>query len=238
MTVTTRATSPVTPAPARPAAAGSAATTGAAASGPTSAPGGAARGRPRSVEADLAIAQATLELLVEAGYAGLTMAAVAHRAKVSSATLYRRFQNKEELVASAMAEATDEHRIPDTGTLAGDIHALLSGIVERLGGDSAGLAEALVGEAVRNRPLAHALRERFYDSYRRELVAMLDRAVGRGEISPPGDLSLVSNLLMGPLYYRWLVARDPLTDALVDELTPMLVAALGGQMPRTRRSKR
>ena len=184
------------------------------------------RGRPRSVEADLAIAQATLDLLVEEGYSGLTMAAVAQRAKVSSATLYRRFANKESLVVSALAEATDEHRIEDTGTLAGDVRALQEGIVERLTGEFGGLAEALIGEAVRNRGLADALRTRFYDSYRRELAGMIERAVARGEIVAPRDLSLLSNLLMGPIYYRWLVARDELTDQLVDELTPMLVAAL------------
>ena len=186
----------------------------------------ATRGRPRSVEADLAIAQATLDLLAEEGYSGLTMAAVAQRAKVSSATLYRRFDNKEALVASALAEVTDEHRIADTGSLAGDVHALLTSIVERLSGQYIGLVEALVGEAVRNTALSDALRERFYDGYRRELTAMIDRAVARDEMAAPADLSLVSNVLMGPLYYRWLVARDPLSDRLVDDLTPMLVAAL------------
>jgi AcrR family transcriptional regulator len=185
-----------------------------------------ARGRPRSIEADQAITQATLDLLVEDGYAGLTMAGVAQRAKVSSATLYRRFENKEALVVSALAEGTDEHRIPDTGSLAGDVRALQASIVDRLTGELGGLAEALIGEAVRNRRLAEALNERFHDGYRRELSAMVDRAVARGEIAPPRDLRLVSNVLMGPLYYRWLVARDPLSDELVDELTPMLVAAL------------
>ena len=186
----------------------------------------ATRGRPRSVEADLAIAQATLDLLVEEGYSGLTMAAVAQRAKVSSATLYRRFANKESLVVSALAEATEEHRIADTGSLAGDVRALQEGIIERLSGEFGGLTEALIGEAVRNRGLADALRERFYEGYRRELLGMIERAVARGEITAPRDLSLVSNLLMGPLYYRWLVARDEFTDHLVDDLTPMLVAAL------------
>jgi AcrR family transcriptional regulator len=188
----------------------------------------ATRGRPRSVEADLAIAQATLDLLVEQGYGGLTMAAVAQRAKVSTATLYRRFDNKEALVAAALHDATDEHRIPDTGSLAGDVRALLASVVERLTGDFAGLAEALIGEAVRNRALAEALRERFYDSYRRELEGLIDRAVDRHEMSRPDDLTVISNLLMGPLYYRWLVAQDPLTDDVVDALTPRLVAALAG----------
>ncbi len=193
------------------------------------------RGRPRSVEADRAIAQATLDLLVEDGYAGLTMAAVAHRAKVSTATLYRRFDNKEALVAAALADVTEEHRIPDTGSLDGDVRALLASVVERLSGDYAGLVEVLVGEAVRNHGLADALRERFYDNYRHELEGLVDRAVARGEMAPPHDLTLVSNLLMGPLYYRWLVARDPVTHEVADGLAPLLVAALASPAPSKRR---
>jgi AcrR family transcriptional regulator len=196
------------------------------------------RGRPRSVEADQAIAQATLDLLVEDGYAGLTMAAVAHRAKVSTATLYRRFDNKEALVAAALADVTEEHRIPDTGSLDGDVRALLASVVERLSGDYAGLVEVLVGEAVRNHGLADALRERFYDSYRRELEGLVDRAVARGEMAPTDDLTLVSNLLMGPLYYRWLVARDPVTHEVADALAPMLVAALTATVPTRARGSR
>jgi len=195
------------------------------------------RGRPRSVEADHAITQATLDLLVEDGYGGLTMAAVAHQAKVSTATLYRRFDNKESLVAAALEAASDEHTIPDTGSLEGDIRALLTGVSERLTGPTAGLAEALIGEALRNRALADALRERFYDSYRRELEGLVDRAVARGEMGPPDDLTVTSNLLMGPIYYRWLVAHDPLTEDVVEAMVPRLVAALAAPAAprRTRR---
>jgi AcrR family transcriptional regulator len=184
------------------------------------------RGRPRSVEADEAIAQATRELLIEHGYAGLHMAGVAQRAKVSTATLYRRFDNKESLVVAALADSTEEHRVPDTGSLEGDIRALLTNLVDRLTGERAGLAEALVGEAIRNPALAAALRERFYDTYLHDFEGFIDRAVERGEMTPPGDVGVISNLLMGPLYYRWLVAQDPLDDHVVDALVPRLVAAL------------
>lgn len=51
------------------------------------APEESTRGRPRSSVADQAISEATLGLLLEVGYGGLTMAGVAHRAGVSTATL-------------------------------------------------------------------------------------------------------------------------------------------------------
>src|SRR5437879_87690 len=83
------------------------------------------RGRPRSSEVDRSIVEATMELLLGVGYEGVTMAGVAHRAGVSTATLYRRYQSKEDLVCGVIttlkAEFALEHA---TGSLAGDIRAM------------------------------------------------------------------------------------------------------------------
>ena len=57
------------------------------------------RGRPRSVEADAAILDATLELIDETGLTGLSVESVAARAGVGKATIYRRWPSKEALVA-------------------------------------------------------------------------------------------------------------------------------------------
>src|SRR5689334_19207728 len=85
-------------------------------------------GRHRSEVADEAIHRATLELLVEHGYSGLTMAAVIERAGVSSATLYRRYTTKQELVSAAVATLVPAVTPVDTGTLEGDIAALVRDI--------------------------------------------------------------------------------------------------------------
>src|SRR3954470_10775631 len=80
------------------------------------------RGRPRSAVADQAIMEATLEILMADGYAGLTMAGVAHRAGVSTATLYRRFRDRDEVVLSALEDRrAHQPAAPDTGTLPGDL---------------------------------------------------------------------------------------------------------------------
>ena len=63
----------------------------------------ARRGRPRSPEADDAIRAATVDLLTTEGYANLTMSGVAAEAGVSTATLYRRWRNKAELVTDAIS---------------------------------------------------------------------------------------------------------------------------------------
>src|SRR2546421_3320565 len=91
----------------------------------------ATRGRPRSVEADAAIREATVDLLAQEGYAGLTMSGVAQRAGVSTATLYRRWHSKLELVIDVLAMRAEESPVPDTGTLEGDCRTLLGTLVDK-----------------------------------------------------------------------------------------------------------
>src|SRR5437764_9450209 len=91
----------------------------------------AARGRPRSQEADAAIREATVDLLAQEGYAGLTMSGVAHQAGVSTATLYRRWRSKLDLVIDVLALRAEEWPVPDTGNLEGDCRALLHTLVDK-----------------------------------------------------------------------------------------------------------
>src|SRR5438270_13759318 len=91
----------------------------------------ASRGRPRSAEADAAIRQATVDLLVDDGYAGLTMSGVAHRAGVSTATLYRRWRSKLDLVVDVLALRAEESPVPDTGSLEGDCRSMLRALVDK-----------------------------------------------------------------------------------------------------------
>jgi AcrR family transcriptional regulator len=81
----------------------------------------------RSAEADEAIVRATLEVLLEEGFRGLSVDAVRQRAGVGKATIYRRFPDKDALVVAAIRslhKAVDEP--PDTGSLEGDVHELFA----------------------------------------------------------------------------------------------------------------
>ena len=83
-------------------------------------------GRPRSAEVDAAILGAATELFVEHGYDGLCVEAVAARAGVSKAAIYRRHPSKAELVMAA-AEALSRSAkgpVPDSGSLRDDLRTL------------------------------------------------------------------------------------------------------------------
>ena len=89
-----------------------------------------ARQRRRGEELEAALLDAAWDELIEAGFWKLTMESVAARAKTGVAVLYRRWPNKDDLVLAAIRHYGKTHpvEIPDTGTLRGDMLALLHAI--------------------------------------------------------------------------------------------------------------
>src|SRR3954470_2564918 len=88
------------------------------------------RGRRRDPRKDEAILVATRELLVEVGYAALSMEAVAARARVSKPTLYLRYPSKAVLVFDAVFGRTKAKEIPDTGSVVDDLREAYGWAVE------------------------------------------------------------------------------------------------------------
>jgi AcrR family transcriptional regulator len=184
-------------------------------------------GRPRDVVRDRALLEAALAELEQNGYAGLTTAAVAKRAGVSTATLYRRWRSKDDLLAgTALAWAQELMPETDTGTLAGDLAALLCDKAQTLEGPGGRLLRALMGEAAHNDALAAVLTEAFIVPVQDRITALVQRAVDRGEI-PPVDPDIVGDLVMGPMVCRAFLTRTTYASVLADRLLPYLLRALG-----------
>ncbi|MGV0745575.1 TetR/AcrR family transcriptional regulator [Mycolicibacterium sp. XJ870] len=85
-----------------------------------------AAGRPRDPAKDVAVLTAARELLVEEGYQGTTVLAIARRAGVGAPTIYRRWPTKEALVEDAAFGHSDQLPVP---TPTGDLRADLRGWV-------------------------------------------------------------------------------------------------------------
>jgi AcrR family transcriptional regulator len=90
------------------------------------------RQRRRGEELESALLNAAWDELAEAGFARLTMESVAVRARTGVAVLYRRWPNKDDLVLAAIAHYGKTRPVPapDTGTLRGDMLALLRAVNE------------------------------------------------------------------------------------------------------------
>jgi AcrR family transcriptional regulator len=173
-------------------------------------------GRPRSSEADQAILDAAIEEYGEHGLNGLTVDAVATRAGVSKATIYRRYPSKADLVIAAAVAATYD-TIP---TVTGDIRRDLRNVVVHLQAvitdpRVSKAARMLVADAHRDEQLGR-LHHEFLRQKRARTMAMLADAVRRNDLRPDIDLYVATEFLAGPLFYRFLVSGDPVDDAYLD----------------------
>ena len=187
-----------------------------------------APGRPRSEASHQAIIQATLGLLLEAGYGPLTMEAVRTRAGVGKATIYRRWSSKEELVRDAIVSLHEEFDVPDTGSLRGDYHAIAEMVrasARRAGASR--LAPRLLGEAVNDPELHTIFFENLVKPRRKALGGLLRRAIERGEIRDDVDLDLLVDLFAGPAVYRLLITAGDISRMFdVDEQLDVLLNGL------------
>lgn len=189
-------------------------------------------GRPRDAGLDQVILTATVELLCEEGFSGTTVEAVAERAGVGKATIYRRWANREELLLAAGGAMGPCPPDPDSGDLRHDLVTLLGGLVSIMSTTPiGGLLPATVDEAARN-PELRARLHAFIDARREPVRNALARAVVRGEVRPDIDIELVLDLLSGPVFTRVLVTGRPLGDTLASAIVD---AVLGGALAERHR---
>ena len=170
-------------------------------------------GRPRSAEAHAAILRAALELAVAGGLGGLSMEAIAARAGVGKATIYRRWKTKEALFAEAIGSIAVMPDIPDTGTVRGDLDAASSAAIGRLAPEAFQVIPRLMAEAGDDPALREALDSALLRPRRAAIGEILRRGVARGELREDIDVDIVTEMLIGPLVTRTLTSGgDP--DAL------------------------
>jgi AcrR family transcriptional regulator len=191
----------------------------------------APRGRPRSQKAHKAILDAATELLLARGLSAVSMDAVADRAGVSKATIYRWWPTKETLALDALytewAAARPHPR--DTGSLRGDLLALLRPWARLASSRPYGrVIAALLTEAQTDPVFAAEYRRRFVEPRRDQARAIFRRAIARGEIPADTNIEVALDLLYGPLYHRLLHGHAPLNGRFVQDV---IDTALTGIQP-------
>jgi AcrR family transcriptional regulator len=176
-------------------------------------------GRPRSAASTQAILDATLALLAEQGFTGMSMDEIARRARAGKDTLYRRWPSKVALVIDAIDSlAVEQVLVPDTGELRQDLLSFVTDSIELLTTTDFGrIVAGLVGEGARNPEFAEAFHG-FWASRRRAGRQVLERAVARGDLRPDTNLELGLDLVIGPVFYRLLVSGAALDRGFASEL--------------------
>jgi AcrR family transcriptional regulator len=189
------------------------------------------RRRRRGPELESALLDAAWDELVEAGFAALTMESVAARAHTGIAVLYRRWPNKDELVLAAIRHygQTRPVETPDTGSLRGDLLALLTSMSKARATFTAVTAAAAFSGLLADTGLTPAqVRDKILGDRtpRRDLV-IFRRAEERGEIDldriPPAVLTMPFDLVRHDMLMYLGPLKPARITAIVDDLFLALV---------------
>jgi AcrR family transcriptional regulator len=182
-------------------------------------------GRPRSERADRAILDAARTLLAERRPREVTMEAIAERAGVGKATLYRRWASREELALALLEEiSAGALPVPDMGDTRAELVALVRQTIDALSGSVMGpVVQGLASELIGDPALRTAMQERVISVRRQAVRDVLDRALARGDVRPDLDVEIGAELLVGPVYYRLLVSGEALGDDLSERVVDSLL---------------
>ncbi len=188
------------------------------------------------VDITAAIRNAVMHELAEVGYGRLSIEAVARRAGVGKTAIYRRWNNKLEMVLEIVSDVAGRAvPLPDTGSLADDLRLLMMIVSKALQHRIASqIIPDLMAEASRNPQIADTLQRALRTHQHAVGDKLVGQAVARGELPTGADPELAVDLILGPLYWRLAVARTPIDDDYLERLTAAVTAALHGYPPAAR----
>lgn len=191
---------------------------------PTSPVRMAANRRPggRTLEVTERVIASTMALLEEGGISAVTFQRVAERAEVGRATLYRRWPEPTFLVADALAAtAADRIKMRDTGSLRGDLAAMMEQIGAFIDSPT-GRAAIIAGLSGREQPEFAKLASELWERRREDVAPVFERAKQRGELGSETDVDVFFALAAGALYARTIVMAKPIdaewVKSVVDQL--------------------
>lgn len=172
-------------------------------------------GRPRNPELEKRLSAAAWSLLQSQGYDALKLSEVAARADAHRTDVYRRWSSKAQLVVDVLAEHLPPVSDPDTGYLRSDLRAIVEDFAASWSSSWIDGLMGLVADLHRD-PDAELAFRKMAEGRGEPLRNAIARAVRRGELGGPPDLSLVGDLVEGPLMHRRMLGRQPLTAEYLD----------------------
>lgn len=191
--------------------------------------------RTRSASAHLKVVEAAIELLAERGVEPTTMDAVAERSRVSKATIYKHWANKDALLLEAIAELNELNSRPkfETGNTRADMVAVLSHRPQKRSQQQEAIMPHFVAYSARFPEVMQAWREMVMDPPRKELSRLFRSGIAKGELVRDLNEDVSLALLLGPMLY-WFVflRRHPGTpNQLAERVVDAFWRAFGTDKP-------
>jgi AcrR family transcriptional regulator len=189
-------------------------------------------GRKRDHTRDADILDAAVDVLAEVGFDGMTIDMVATRAKAGKATLYRRWTSKSDLVIDAVScmkeRDAEPAALPDTGTLRGDLVAMIKSHSIEDGEKKTRVMAGIVSLLAKEPELAQAAHAAIMEPRARINRLFLQRAIDRGEIAPVGDIDTLALVVPAMVAYRVLMLHEPVDrEFLLSLIDGVLLPAVG-----------
>lgn len=183
----------------------------------------------RSEEARNAVLEAADDLLVERGFAGVTIEGIATRAGVAKQTIYRWWSSKVDILLDTFIQDMAESLTPrDHGDVRRDLRVHLHKVALFLTrADAGAVLRALIGHAQHDPAMAARLRTDYLSQQRARDLLPLERAVARGELPSSLDIEAALDELLGPVYYRVLVTGEPVSRGFTDQIIEGFLARYG-----------
>ncbi|MDY0983563.1 TetR/AcrR family transcriptional regulator [Microbacterium sp. CFBP9023] len=183
-------------------------------------------GRPRDPGVEASILEAVQDLLIESGYAGTTIGAVAERARCGRSAIYRRWETKAELVVAAVGALQVAAEVPDTGTLREDLLAAAMHFA-RADDRTAGVLASILSEIGRDDELRDIAYRVVGGPPVAALTAVIERWIERGEVRADAPVALIAGLVPTAAFGSVSLRRRALeSDAVVQLVDEVVLPAL------------
>jgi AcrR family transcriptional regulator len=164
---------------------------------------------------------AAFDELAENGAAAATVAGVARRSGVHETTIYRRWVTKEKLFVEAMlSRSADEIPTPDTGSIRGDLLAVVRAVIAYVT-SPVGLAALHVASLTVDDQLDP--RHAFWAGRVKALRPVVERGIARGELRPDTDAGLLLETLIAPLHSRLLLTGEAVDVQLGERIVDLIL---------------
>ena len=171
-----------------------------------------------------AVLAETHRQMTRSGLGGVSIDEVARGSGVAKTTIYRHWPTRAALLIDACSQLGGPHDAPDTGSLRGDLHALASGLAHQLRtANWSAVYPSIIDTAERDTDVA-AMQRAWHARLMAPFAAVIGRArAGREEQAAVATADVVA-ALVGPLFYRRWMSKEPLDEAFLDTMVDQAVA--------------
>jgi AcrR family transcriptional regulator len=181
-------------------------------------------GRPRNLKTREAILSSTRTLLGKIGYSRLSIEGVAKRAGCGKTTIYRWWSTKGDLVLEAVGSDIEIGLVPDTGDTRSDLRIATEQLMMTFSRRLAGIVIFAAIATLDDDPtMAATFRDKYVYPWRISAAEAIERGVERGDLASDTDVQFILDVMVGTVFQRTLVLRQPMTAGLVEQIVALVL---------------